>query len=231
MKGYLMSKLIAKLNITDGDNYFWLLLALMVLFFCSALFEQLDIAALSQFMGVLLTGTILVAVWSLEQGRIKFITKGGITALLVLLVVGEYTLEYDGLALIQLVFLLLFTLATIVIACRQVLFSGNVDSNKIIGAICIYMFLGIFWSLTYVLVEAVFPGSIPSFEGADWRENSEKAIYFSFVSQTTLGYGDISPAQPMARYLAYMQAVTGQFYIAILVASLIGVRLRASEDG
>lgn len=224
-----MPKLITKLNITDRDNYLWLLLALMLLLFCGALFEQLGNAALTRFMGVLLTATILVAVWSLEQGRFKFF-RTGVTALLILLIVMEYTFGHKDLALIQPVVLLLFTLSTIVIASRQVLFSGNVDANKIIGSICIYMFLGIFWALTYVLVEAVFPGSIPGFESTDWQENFEKGVYFSFVSLTTLGYGDISPAQPLARYLAYMQAVTGQFYIAILVASLVGVGLAAQRD-
>jgi hypothetical protein len=53
----------------------------------------------------------------------------------------------------------------------------------------------------------------------------QKAVYYSFVTMTTLGFGDISPLQPLARYLTYLEAVTGQFYIAILVASLIGVRL------
>ena len=225
-----MAKLKAKPKITERDNFFWLLIALMVLLFGGALFDQMGIEALARLMAVLLTATILVAVWSLEQERIKFVAKGGITALLVVLVVGEYTLGHYGLALSQLVLLLLFTLATIVIACRQVLFSGNVDGNKIMGAICIYMFIALAWALGYLLVEVLFPGSVPGFEGVDWRDNIQEAIYFSFVSLTTLGYGDFSPAQPLARYLSYMQAVTGQFYIAILVASLIGVRLAVRQE-
>jgi hypothetical protein len=50
-------------------------------------------------------------------------------------------------------------------------------------------------------------------------------VYFSFVSLTTMGFGDITPTLPMARYLTYMEGIVGQFYLAILVASLIGARV------
>jgi voltage-gated potassium channel len=50
-------------------------------------------------------------------------------------------------------------------------------------------------------------------------------IYFSFVTITTLGFGDISPTLPVARFLVYLEAIIGQFYLAILVASLVGSRL------
>ena len=55
--------------------------------------------------------------------------------------------------------------------------------------------------------------------GAQW---DSEWLYFSFVTMTTLGYGDIAPVSAIARVLAYMQAVFGQFYIAILVAGLVG---------
>ncbi|MDB4410029.1 potassium channel family protein, partial [Gammaproteobacteria bacterium] len=60
---------------------------------------------------------------------------------------------------------------------------------------------------------------------APWLENYTSAIYFSFVTITTLGYGDISPVLPLARFLVIMEAIVGVFYMAILVASLIGVRM------
>lgn len=50
-------------------------------------------------------------------------------------------------------------------------------------------------------------------------------IYFSFVTLTTLGFGDVSPLSPVARFLVYLEAIFGQFYLAILVASLVGSRM------
>jgi len=60
-----------------------------------------------------------------------------------------------------------------------------------------------------------------------WYDNFADVAYFSFVTLTTLGYGDISPIVPIARFLVYMEAIVGVFYMAILVASLIGIRISA----
>ena len=115
------------------------------------------------------------------------------------------------------------------IASRQVLLTGAVDSNKIVGSICIFLMMGVAWAVTYLLLERMFPGSIPGLSGENWRHHVQDALYFSYVSLTTLGYGDISPAQPLARYLAYMQAVVGQFYVAIVVASLVGAVMASDK--
>ena len=58
-----------------------------------------------------------------------------------------------------------------------------------------------------------------------WQENLEQFLYYSMVTLTTVGYGDITPEQPVAQFLAYMEGIVGIFYTTILVASLIGVRL------
>ena len=63
-----------------------------------------------------------------------------------------------------------------------------------------------------------------------WYENFADGTYFSFVTLTTLGYGDISPVTPVARFLVYMEAIVGVFYMAILVASLIGMRVSARQS-
>jgi hypothetical protein len=190
-----------------------------------ALFEQLDSDLLARLTGLFLTAIVLVAVWSVERQHYPRLSRIAITVLLFAILALELLFDHYGLALFQLVTLLVFFSLTIVFACRQVLFSGSVDFNKIVGAICIYIFLALVWALTYLLVEHFFPGSIPGLESEDWRESMQLAIYYSFVTMTTLGFGDISPLQPLARYLTYLEAVAGQFYIAILVASLIGVRL------
>ena len=105
------------------------------------------------------------------------------------------------------------------------MFTGRVDGNKIIGAICIYFLLGIVWAFGYLLVEQLYPGSIHGLDHDHWQANLEDMIYYSLVTLTTLGYGDITPAQPIARFMAYMESVTGIFYTTVLVASLIGIRL------
>jgi len=216
-------------QITNKDNYVWLLLSLMVLFFGGALAQQLGNETVNRIMGASLTAIILVAVWSLERGRFNLSSRIGITALFIIIEGGEYLLNVYHLGMVQLATMLAFVILTISICCRQVLFTGAVDSNKIIGAICIYLLMGMAWALAYLLVEFMFPGSIPNLAYEHWRSGIQEALYFSYITLTTLGYGDISPVQPVARYLVYMQAITGQFYVAIVVASLIGARMTTME--
>jgi hypothetical protein len=105
---------------------------------------------------------------------------------------------------------------------KQVVVGTDINVNRLAGAVCVYLLLGVIWAMFYTLVNAVSPGSFAGFAPmVDLGWDSEW-LYFSFVTMTTLGYGDILPVSATARGLAYMQAVFGQFYIAILVAGLVG---------
>jgi voltage-gated potassium channel len=85
--------------------------------------------------------------------------------------------------------------------------------------------MGMSWTFIILIVVQLQPGAINGFEYDNWQDNLHTAIYYSFVSLTSLGYGDITPAVPLTRFLAYLEAIFGHFYLAVLVASLIGGRL------
>lgn len=114
---------------------------------------------------------------------------------------------------------------TTVIAARQVLLTGEITGNKIVGAICIFFLLGLIWTTLYLLLLELDPASFNNVNEARWHENFPKMVYFSFVTLTTLGYGDVTPALPIVQFLAYLEAVMGLFYIAVMVASLVGIRI------
>jgi len=135
-----------------------------------------------------------------------------------------------GLDFVQLFLILGFFIWTTYLAARQVLFTGTIDGNKIIGSICIYLLLGLIWTTLYLLVLEVSPNAFNGLAHASWYQNFPVVTYYSFVTLTTLGYGDISPLAPLARFLVFMEAVVGVFYMAILVASLIGVRMSAHKS-
>ena len=79
--------------------------------------------------------------------------------------------------------------------------------------------------MLYLFIAEAVPDAFNGLHQAPWLENFAAAVYFSFVTITTLGFGDISPVLPLARFLVFMEAIVGVFYMAILVASLIGVRM------
>jgi hypothetical protein len=122
----------------------------------------------------------------------------------------------------RLLLLMLFFFSVAYSAGRRVLLRGHIDTNKIVGSIAIYLLLGLIWAMLYLIALEFVPGSFNSIEAGRWEDNFFDVIYFSFVTLTTLGYGDISPALPLTKSLAYLQAITGTFYMAIVVASLIG---------
>ena len=127
---------------------------------------------------------------------------------------------------IQIVFLLY--------VCAQIydyLFRARVvESNVIYAALCLYILLGVVWALAYFLLELNLPGSIAlkteiDHSALNSRELMAEIFYFSFVTITTLGYGDIAPVSLLARSLTIVQALVGQVYIAIVIARLVSLQI------
>lgn len=115
----------------------------------------------------------------------------------------------------------LFILLAIWSSYRQVAFGSEMNSNRIFGAICVYLLLGVMWSLMYGSLHMANPDAFSGAILESTRDPSGQWLYFSFVTLTTLGYGDILPVSPGARSLAYAEAVFGVFYMATLVAMLV----------
>ena len=124
-------------------------------------------------------------------------------------------------------------LVLIVVTTGNVLLRAQrVTSDTILGGICVYLLLGMLWMSTYGLVEIVRPGSfllggVPLGEAGTELDRFRYAeiLYFSFVTLTTVGYGDVTPASAAARSLAVGEAIVGQLYLAIFVARLMGLHL------
>ena len=108
---------------------------------------------------------------------------------------------------------------------RFILRTMRVDGEALSAGIVVYLMLGLLWSLAYLLLARVRPGSFLFALAAnpDSRMDEFNAFYFSFSTLTTVGFGDITPVSKLARTLAVMEAVTGTFYLAILISRLVGM--------
>jgi hypothetical protein len=112
----------------------------------------------------------------------------------------------------------------------RAVFAKQVSGDAIFGAVCGYLLLGIIWGLLYSAVETASPGSfaMPASGGADVaaaRPDRDALSYYSFITLATVGYGDVTPLTPLVRTLSWIEAITGQFYLAILVAGLVGFKV------
>jgi hypothetical protein len=114
---------------------------------------------------------------------------------------------------------------------KRTLRPGPITLNRVMGGIAGYLLIGFTWAFAYQLVVQVVPGAIHFIsEAADIRSRQQaRLIYFSFVTLTTVGYGDAYPVHPVARSLAVAEALVGQLYLTILIASLVGMALQTKS--
>ena len=125
--------------------------------------------------------------------------------------------------------LFIFFVGSFRTAYRQILFEGKVDGNKIIGSLSLYLLLGLGWTVIYLFIFELDPTAFMGIESGNWKQNFSQMAYYSFVTLTTLGYGDMLPVNKVAQFFVYMEAIIGVFYMAIIVSSLISLRLAALE--
>jgi voltage-gated potassium channel len=128
---------------------------------------------------------------------------------------------------------LVFCVLAIRYASQEVFSAGAVDLNKIFGAISIYLLLVVAWAIAYSFLELLTPGSFAGIAPEGGLSRFDEFVYFSMVTITTLGYGDITPENLVAGFLAGLEALVGVFYIAILMASLVSdfMAQRQLQDG
>ena len=115
----------------------------------------------------------------------------------------------------------------------QVFGEGAVTPQRIRGAIVVYLLLGGMWSLLYQIAALTVPHAFRFPEGLaiSGPDTLQRALtYFSYVTLTTTGYGDITPAAPLTRTLAMFEALTGQLYVVITLARLVSLAVMGQKD-
>lgn len=205
----------------EKTNFFYLLGALLFLLVAFPLLQDLGYQNMPIVRAVVFSVLLLVGVWSLKgSGRLHLAGMVFVVAgiALSILAVNLDTMAFRyGTKLAMFGFLVVAIIHTL----RQVVFGTELDANRLVGAICVFLLLGMIWAFAYSLLELAVPDSFRGLGVGAGPEFDSGWLYFSFVTLTTLGYGDITPATGIARTLAYMQAVAGQFYVAVLVAGLV----------
>jgi voltage-gated potassium channel len=188
---------------------------------------------------VIVTLTLLLSFCTEKSKRLAAIVIGVPTGLLTLgghLLAAErgtYTVVLFGHVLAVVFY---FWAAVLIVA--SLIRRHSLSMDSVFGAICGYLLLGMAWGVLYSTLDTVRPDSFQIGDRlAEQLKNAESRnqlfTYYSFVTLTTVGYGDITPLSTPARTCAWLEALTGQFYIAVLVAGLVGALLsrKADADG
>ena len=118
---------------------------------------------------------------------------------------------------------LLIALVIIQVVARAVFEPGRITYHRIIGAIMLYLTIGLVFVALYTIVGAISPSAFSSLSVAARTSLPSDLVYFSFTTLTTVGYGDIVPVHPIARSLSNLEAIIGQLYPATLLARLVSL--------
>jgi hypothetical protein len=120
---------------------------------------------------------------------------------------------------------IIVTGALALIVCRAVFGPGPVTYHRVIGAVLLYLTIAMIFAALYAFVGLCFPNAFKGLPISDTPRLTANLIYFSFVTLTSTGYGDIVPVHPIARSLANLEAIIGQLYPATLLVRLVTLEL------
>jgi hypothetical protein len=187
-----------------------------------------DLIRLSILTDILFAAILISGLWAVSRRRKVFVM-----ALLVAIpaLVLEWVTYFMGLPALKplgLFFLAIFFGIMSVTLLSHILKAEEVTADLIMGAASTYFLIGFLWAFVFFFLETFSPGSFRL--EASRADTDSQLIYYSFVTLTTVGYGDITAATTTARSLSVLEAAIGQLYLAVLVARLVGMHIVHSTE-
>jgi ion channel len=198
-----------------GLRFLQLLLFIVVALLLFPFLARFRIAVLA--IQILILNGILVAISATRRGATRRLLVGACVGDIALEVISRWVPAH-GLPLVADAASAVVLALCVTVILAHVFQSSEITADTILAAIVAYLFLAIAFSRAFVIVESLSPSSFGLRAGV----NSDfELLYFSFVTIATLGYGDVVPRLPTAQILAMLEAVIGQFYVAVLIAWLV----------
>ena len=175
-------------------------------------------------MDAFLTAIFFAIIFAVKSKRSHVIIASFLALPLIISTWSFYFVELTSISLLTRIFGALFLGYAVINILRIVAQSEEVTKETIYAAIVAYMLMALMWAFFYMILELLAPGSFSITEGA-FRTETMRFKYFSFVTITTLGYGDIAPLTNKASSLVMLEALFGQIYLVVLIAWLVGMHV------
>lgn len=218
-------KMISKKTLSRPFGYSSLMLTLLAMEFIGPLMADSDLEGLV--LGVLV---VMVAGSTIYAAGDSHFRRVLLVLLAVALVVSHFmralvdappwTMAYEVIGVVM------FSYVSLLLLSKILSVRSDVSGELIAGAVAVYLLLGAIFAYLFALVETVTPGSF-----LDAHSQALNFHYYSMVTLTTLGYGDIVPVTPVARGLGAFEAVLGQLYLTVLIARLVGMHISVGVAG
>ncbi|MDJ0971727.1 MAG: potassium channel family protein [Kiloniellales bacterium] len=197
-----------------------LLVALVLLIILSSLLEgtQFGQRAVDILFALVILATVRAAS-SERRTRVVFLVLA-VSAIALLWTSNGVERTVVGVA--GLMIFVVLNVGTVGLMLKRILQAQVVDFDVLCSAVAVYLLIGVTWALTYIAIDILDPTAFEQLAVSAWDGGTDY-VYFSFVTLTTLGYGDISPNGNFVRIWAVMEAGVGVLYLALLIARLVSL--------
>jgi hypothetical protein len=208
-------------------RFFLLLISLLLLPLIQPIVSEVSPIGKPLLLNIFFSMILFSSLYAISENKWLFVAT---LVLAVLIFCSRWMIYYLGdspdLMAIVHVLVVIFLVLIAGTMLSHVLKDEVVTGEKVSAAICVYLFIGLIWAFLFSLTHYLRPESFRI-------ENPVLSdfVYFSFSTLSTLGYGDITPLSPSARALSYVEAITGQIYLTVLVARLVGLHMVHSKEG
>jgi hypothetical protein len=213
-------------------KHLWLLIALVVAMVVQPLIEHAPVGARILSAGLLFAIVLFVLLvtlepgWQRRLGAVLFVPAMTIE-------IAHYAFtarEYPVLAIAYHVCLALFLVFVVSLIVRNLFHKHHPEVDDVIGAFTGYLIIGLFWAQLYTLAWLLIPDAFGidpriAWQLDEWHTRRALFDYFSFATRASVGYADITTTSPITNTFAWMKVMFAQFYLAVVVAAIVGMKL------
>jgi hypothetical protein len=178
-------------------------------------------------MRLIFSAVPIIAVFSLSTSRVTLLVTAVLVCIIILFMWLPWGFESDALDGVRAISSITFYIFCTSVIIRAVFIHQGLKDHPVYGGITAYLLMGLTFALMYQFIHSIDGGSFQAdsrIHGEDHTFNWSDFIYFSFISLTTVGYGDIIPTSSFTRGLAVLESIAGVLYVAVLIAQLAIVR-------
>lgn len=206
-------------------GFVWLLAALLLMWIVSPFLENVETH--HHFLSFLFIMLMLVAAWSVSPG----VKARGIALILAIASAGLFWMGTVGghpeLSSFSRGFLFVYYVFIIAMILWHIITAREININILCGAASAFILIGVAWAVSYWAISDINPNAFtPPDQSAIPEIKFHHYLYFSLITLTSVGYGDITPVDHFAQMWATLEAVCGNFYLAVLVARLVSLYRR-----
>lgn len=209
------------------DRFLFLLICILIFLIIGPLVEAH--VGLRAFMDIFKSSVLLFSIYSISHKK-RYLFIGASLALpfFVSIWMG-YFIKIPAVEIAGNCFGIIFVGFTIHTIISYMLSQTDVTRDMIFAAVVVYLLMAVMWALIYLVIEGIHSGSF-LIANEPLKQSRLAFFYYSFVTLTTLGYGDITPQTPFAGCVSVLEAVIGQVYLVCQVAWLVGMHVSRSHE-